>query len=46
MTSHPLEVINPKTVAKLGEKFISATYRPFRPVNLETACEDYGQTVI
>ncbi|MDQ6992226.1 MAG: methyltransferase domain-containing protein [Mariprofundus sp.] len=43
----PLEVTDPVLAPRVGNlKFFSATYRLFKLVDLETACEDYGQAVI
>ena len=42
----PLAIQNPAIEAKLGQtKFFSATYRLFKILELESACEDYGQAV-
>ena len=43
----PITIENTKVQAKIGHiKFYSATYRLFKILGLETACEDYGQAVI
>jgi arsenite methyltransferase len=47
VTSRPIEITHEAVRQKLGAaKFFSATYRMFKLVSLETACEDYGQGVI
>src|SRR5262249_35845565 len=47
VASHPIEIKNDAMERKLGQaKFFSATYRLVKRDDLETACEDYGQTVI
>lgn len=43
----PLEITDAALAAKVqGLRFFSATYRLFKLDDLETACEDYGQTVV
>jgi arsenite methyltransferase len=43
----PLDITDPELAEKTaGLRFFSATYRLFKLEQLETACEDYGQTVI
>ena len=43
----PLEITDPKLAAQTGDlKFFSATYRLFKIDALESACEDFGQSVI
>ncbi len=43
----PLDITDPELAQKTaGLRFFSATYRLFKLEQLETACEDYGQTVI
>ena len=43
----PLEITDPKLAAQTGDlKFFSATYRLFKIDALESACEDFGQSVV
>ncbi len=43
----PLQISDPELAARVGEiNFYSATYRLFKLAELETACEDYAQSVI
>lgn len=47
LEDRPLEVTDPQLAARTGNlRFFSATYRLFKLVALESACEDYGQAVI
>lgn len=47
VTARPLEVEDPKIKEKLGSaRFASATYRLFKIDEMETGCENYGQSVI
>jgi len=43
----PLAILEPELAARTGNlRFFSATYRLFKLVELESACEDYGQAVV
>lgn len=43
----PLEITDPELAAQTGDlKFFSATYRLFKIDTLESACEDFGQSVV
>ncbi|MSR13644.1 MAG: methyltransferase domain-containing protein [Gammaproteobacteria bacterium] len=47
VANRPLTITDPELAARAGTvRFYSATYRLFKLVGLETACEDYGQAVI
>jgi len=43
----PLEITDPELAAQTGDlNFFSATYRLFKSDKLESACEDFGQSVV
>jgi len=43
----PLEITDPELAAQTGDlNFFSATYRLFKIDTLESACEDFGQSVV
>ena len=43
----PLEITDPELAAQTGDlRFFSATYRLFNIDTLESACEDFGQSVV
>lgn len=47
LEDRPLAVTDPQLAARTGNlRFFSATYRLFKLAALESACEDFGQTVI
>ncbi len=47
VTDRPLEITDPQLIPRIGKlDFYSATFRLFNIVELEDACEDYGQAVI
>ena len=47
MEDRPLEISDPELAKRVGNlKFYSATYRLFKLLELESACEDFGQAVI
>jgi arsenite methyltransferase len=47
MEDRPITINNPEIEQRIGHiNFYSATYRLFKIVGLESACEDYGQAVV
>jgi arsenite methyltransferase len=47
VSDRPLEITDPELASRVGSiQFYSATYRLFKLLGLEPACEDYGQAVV